>query len=97
MVKESVPARPVGQDGAYVEGTQDGFWAEYPSHGAYTDISYFKEFKPFHRATMTKEAVPTTVYLSETPPAKESGSIGVALADGTYIADGSVKADGLAP
>jgi len=56
---EALPGRPVGQDGFFAEPGQDGFYDEYPVHGFYADIGYYKEMKPFHRATMTKEGKPS--------------------------------------
>jgi hypothetical protein len=57
-VKEPLPTRPVGVDGAYTEPLEDGAWDEYPVDGAYTQIGYEKEFKPFRRSSMTKEGKP---------------------------------------
>ena len=56
---EALPGRPAGQDGFFAEPGQDGFYDEYPVHGFYADIGYYKEMKPFHRATMTKEGKPS--------------------------------------
>jgi hypothetical protein len=57
-INESVPTRPAGVDGAYTDPLQDGAWDEFPVDGMYTQIGYEKEFKPFHRASMTKEGKP---------------------------------------
>jgi hypothetical protein len=56
---ELLPTRPYAIDGAWTDPAQDGVWDEYPVHGAYTYIGYDAEFKPFHRATITQESVPS--------------------------------------
>lgn len=57
--KESLPRRPVGQDGAFTDPSLDGAWDEYPVDGVYTSVGFVKEFKPFRRYTHVNESVPS--------------------------------------
>ena len=65
---EPVPTRPPAQDGFYTEPVLDGAYDEFPLDGFYAPVGYFKEFKPFHRATMTKEGIPVASSTKEGKP-----------------------------
>ena len=65
-VKESIPGRPAGTDGAWTTDA-DGAVTEPPSQGAYTDIGYYKEWKPWWQAYV-KESLPSTTLTKEGKP-----------------------------
>jgi hypothetical protein len=53
---------------------QDGAWTEEPVDGAYTQIGYEKEFKPFTRYT----------HINESVPGRGAGQYGAVTLIGTY-------------
>ena len=55
--KETIPGYPGSQDGVWTTDV-DGAVTEPPSQGAYTDIGYYKEWKPWFQ-TNAKEGKPT--------------------------------------
>jgi len=65
--EEPLPTRPAGQDGVYVVDSQDGPVTEPPRDGAYVDVGYYKEFKPWYQPN-TKEALPTSTRRTEDKP-----------------------------
>jgi len=83
-IKEAVPGRPSGNDGAWTDGVSDGAWTEEYVHGAYTDIGYDKEAKPFTRFTQTKESAPSSSYAAEgVGVLVEEGQLGILAEPGT--------------
>ena len=98
MTKETIPGYPGSQDGVWTMEGQDGAVTEPPAQGAYTDIGYYKEWKPWYQP-YAQEALPV---ISSTKEDKPAGGIwttsGIAtttgIADGSSFADGSSTADG---